>query len=100
MIFRYPVDFCGPKVMPLFFSKGDAKGWKRFAQLFNPFSKSNDIIISIGDSLSMIPRCIIKENVDKSNESSAFVIVLLLNSSIVNSQFFLENFETFTTKVY
>ena len=86
--------------MPLFFSKGDAKGWKRFAQLFNPFSKSNDIILSIGDSLSMIPRCIIKEYVDKSNESSAFVIVLLLNSSIVNSQFFLENFVTFTTKVY
>ena len=58
--------------MPLFFSKGDAKGWKRFAQLFNPFSKSNDIILSIGDSLSMIPRCIIKENMDKLKDKTIF----------------------------
>ena len=85
--------------MPLFFSKGDLTGWKRLANLFNPFSKSKDIILSIGDSLSMIPRCIINGNEEESSESSAFVIVLFINNKVVESDFSLESFEDFTTKV-
>ena len=99
-MFRYPVNFCGPQAMPLFFPKGDASGWKRFAQLFNPFSKVKDIVISIGDNLSMIPRCINNGNLEESSGSSAYVIVLLVNNKVVDSDFSLEVFEDFTTKVY
>ena len=100
VVFRYPVNFCGPKGMPLFFPKGDSSGWKRFAQLFNPFSKVKDIVISIGDNLSMIPRCINNGNLEETSGSSAYVIVLLVNSKVVDSDFSLEVFEDFTTKVF
>lgn len=99
LIFRYPVNFGGPTVKSLYFTEDTLKGWKRFTQLFNPFSKTEDIVISIGDTLSMIPRCIINGNDQETAETSAFVIVVLLNSQVVESCFSLEAFEDFTTKV-
>lgn len=85
--------------MSLFFSKRDTTGWKRFAQLFNPFSKSKDITVSMGDNLSMISRCIINETSEKSADSSAYVIVVLVNNQIVNADFHFDSFEDFATKV-
>ena len=95
LVFRYPVSFCGPEVTPKFHTQGNYSGWKLFAQLFNPFVRTKDIVVSFGRTLSMIPRCIVNVN----DSSSAFVLVLLLNREVVQEQFELSSFETLASRV-
>ena len=99
LVFRYPIEFCGRYFTSLFQTKGDYSGWKRFAQMFNPFGKLKDMVISIGDELSMIPRCIVIDGDSVNNDSTAFVIVLLINSVVVNTSFQLQSFEDCTSIV-
>ena len=65
--------------------------------MFNPFSKSNDLFISIGTDVSLLPRYI---SVDSCNsESTSFVLVLLINTVVVRSSFHIVSFEDCVTKV-
>ena len=99
LVYRYPLDFCGPEVTPLFQTHGDYSGWIRFAQLFNPLSKAKDIVVSYGKSLSMIPRSIVNKEKNNTGETSGFVIVLLVNSTIVTESFSMQSFENCATYV-
>ena len=99
LVFRYPILFCGPEVTPLFHTQGDYSGWKRFAQLFNPLSTAQNIVVSFGNNLSMIPRCIEDKKETPTGETSAFALVLLVNNTVVNESFSMKSFEDCTTYV-
>lgn len=96
LIFRYPIQFCGPEVTSLFQTPGNYTGWQQFAQLFNPFSKCNDLVISIGGQVAMIPRSISEE---AGADSTSFVLVLLIDTSVVNASFHQSSFEECATNV-
>ena len=96
LIFRYPIKFCGPDVTSLFQTPGNYTGWQQFAQLFNPFSKRNDIVISIGSQVAMIPRSISEE---AGADSTSFVIVLLVDAGVVDASFHQSSFEDCATNV-
>lgn len=81
----------------MFQTTGDYSGWKRFAQMFNPFSKSNDLLISIGTDVSLLPRCITVGGCN--SDSTSFVLVLLVNTVVVRSSFHMASFEECVTKV-
>ena len=84
---------------PLFHTQGDYSGWKRFAQLFNPLSTAQNIVVSFGSNLSMIPRCIENKKGTPTGETSAFALVLLVNNTVVNESFSMKSFEDCTTYV-
>ena len=96
LIFRYPIQFCGPEVTSLFQTPGNYTGWQQFAQLFNPFSKCNDVVISIGGQVAMIPRTISEE---AGTDSTSFVIVLLIDTSVANASFHQSSLEDCATNV-
>lgn len=99
LVFRYPISFCGPEITPKFQNENDYSGWKSFAQLFNPFVKTKDIVVTFGRTLTMVPRCITSATDSASADSSAFVLVLLLNREVVEKQFQIESFEMMASRV-
>ena len=95
----YPGFFPSPKPAAKYRPLEDYSEWKEFVQLYNPFSKMNNITVTIGNKLTVIPRCISTGECQSNEDSTTFVIALLVNHPVVSEECDIQSFEECVTQV-